>query len=268
MIKIFNSRCEDAMKSIEQNSVDIILTSPFYNTNKKAGKNTTLNNVVNSGYTHVRYDTLVDNMSNDEYCNKCVEWFNSFDKILKNNGVILWNVSYGSENPECMYLSLAEIIKNTNFTIADTIIWKKHTALPNNMSSNKCTRICEFVFVFCRKNESKTFYMNKPISSVRDNGQKNYSNVYNFIDAKNNDGSCKLNKATYSTEFCDKLLDMYGKTNERIVVYDPFFGTGTTGNSCALRGYDCIGSEISENQCIYAKERIEKNGVEVEILKI
>ena len=62
MIKIFNSRCEDAMRSIKQNSIDIILTSPFYNTNKKAGKNTTLNNVVNSGYTHVRYDTLVDNM--------------------------------------------------------------------------------------------------------------------------------------------------------------------------------------------------------------
>ena len=167
MIKIFNSRCEDAMRSIEQNSVDIILTSPFYNTNKKAGKNTTLNNVVNSGYTHVRYDTLVDNMSNEEYCNKCVEWFNSFDIILKNNGVILWNVSYGSENPECMYLSLAEIIKNTNFTIADTIIWKKHTALPNNMSSNKCTRICEFVFVFCRKNELLTFDCNKKIKSIQ-----------------------------------------------------------------------------------------------------
>ena len=41
--------------------------------------------------------------------------------------------------------------------IADVITWKKRSALPNNTSPNKCTRICEYVCVFCRKEEYDTF---------------------------------------------------------------------------------------------------------------
>lgn len=251
------------MESMAEKSIDIILSSPPYNTNKKSGANTTTLNSVHSGYSHVRYDVLIDNLTNDEYSQKTISWFNSFDRILKENGVVLWNVSYGSENTECMFLTIADIIRNTNFTVADMIIWKKHTALPNNMSPNKCTRICEYVIVFCRKNEFKTFHMNKKVSSVRDNGQKNFENIYNFIEAKNNDGSCKLNKATFSTEFCSKLLSMYG--GEGITVYDPFLGTGTTASACIDFGYDCIGSEISPNQCQYAYERLKKKSVNIEL---
>lgn len=46
---------------------------------------------------------------------------------------------------------------------------------------------------------------------------------FNFIEAKNNDGSCPY-KATYSTELCTKLLDIYAPIGS--VVYDPFIGTG------------------------------------------
>lgn len=42
-----------------------------------------------------------------------------------------------------MWLTIADILRNTNFTIADSIIWKKKSALPNNVSPNKLTRITE-----------------------------------------------------------------------------------------------------------------------------
>lgn len=39
MIDIRNEDCLDAMRKLMPKSIDVILTSPFYNTNKKAGQN-------------------------------------------------------------------------------------------------------------------------------------------------------------------------------------------------------------------------------------
>ena len=141
-----------------------------------------------------------------------VDIFNKIDNILSENGVVLWNISYGSDasvNTESiglMWLSIADIIRNTNFTVADRIIWKKNNALPNNVSKNKLTRICEDIFVFVRKNEYKTFNANKKVSSISKTGQKYYENIFNFIEAKNNDGSCKLNKATFSSDLVGGVI--------------------------------------------------------------
>lgn len=195
-------------------------------------------------------------MSDDEYIDWTENIFNSYDKILKPNGVVLYNISYGNENPDLMWLVIAEIIKRTNFMIADCIIWKKNSALPNNVSPNKLTRITEFVFVFCRKNEYKTYNSNKQVKSISHTGQKFYENIFNFIEAKNNDGSCKLNKATYSSELCEKLLKIYAKPNA--IIYDSFMGTGTTAVACKRLGLNCIGSELSEAQCEFANNRLKE----------
>ena len=97
--------------------------------------------------------------------------------------------------------------------------------------------------------------MNKSVAKIGSKtGQKFYSNVFNFVEAKNNDGKCDLNFATYSTELCEKLLSMYG--NEGMTIYDPFCGTGTTGVACKNLGMDFIGSEISTSQCEYAEHRL------------
>lgn len=125
------------------------------------------------------------------------------------------------------------------------------------MSPNKLTRITEDVYVFCRKNEIKTFIANKPVSKIGTNGQTFYKNIYNFIEAPNNDGSCKLNKATYSSSLCMQLLNIYAIENKSIV-YDPFMGTGTTAVACDKLNLTWYGSEISKAQCEYAKERILK----------
>ena len=47
--------------------------------------------------------------------------------------------------------------------------------------------------------------------------------MYNYIEAANNDGANKLNKATFSTELVLKLLNMYATKDS--VVYDSFMGT-------------------------------------------
>ena len=85
---IYNEDCFETMKIMPDGFCDVILTSPFYNTNKKAGKTRTLKNtsVKNGQYDYVRYDVHVDNMTNDEYCDYTVNLFNSFSRILSTGG--------------------------------------------------------------------------------------------------------------------------------------------------------------------------------------
>jgi site-specific DNA-methyltransferase (adenine-specific) len=229
--------------------INVILTSPPYNTSRTDGYS------MSKDKYNSRYVDFLDNKTDQEYIQWTVDLFNKYESVLKENGVILYNLSYSSENTYLMWMVLAEIIKNTQFTVADCIVWKKKSAIPNNRSSNKLTRIVEYIFVFCRKTELKTFKSNKKVVSIIEKtGQKNYENIMNFIEAKNNDGSCELNKATYSTELCEKLLGIYA--NDNCVVYDSFIGTGTTAMACNKLNLKYIGSEISQAQCQYALQRI------------
>lgn len=252
--KIINEDCFITMERMPEQYCDVILTSPFYNTNKKQGKTRNLNNSNPKGYTYLRYDTHVDNMTDDEYCDFTDKLFRGFNKVLKPNGVVLYNLSYGNNNREGMFKVVNRIITTTPFTIADMICWKKKSALPNNCSPNKLTRIWETVFVFCRKEEVETFYCNKPVISIRRTGQKSYGNIFNYIEAPNNDGICPYNKATYSSELCKQLLNIYAPNNA--IVYDPFMGSGTTAVACIELGLMYIGSEISDKQCEWAKNRL------------
>lgn len=250
--KIYNEDCLVTMRNhIDSRSVNVILTSPPYNTGRSVTNERARSN------HEARYDCYADGMSNDEYDQFTVDLYNGFDKVLSENGVVLYNISYGNENPTNMWTCITEVCRRTVFMVADIIVWKKSNALPNNVSSNKLTRICEYVFVMCRKSEYKTFQMNKEESESRSSkGQKMYNNVYNYIEAPNNDGSTILNKATFSSVLVRKLLTMYAKPNQ--LVYDPFMGTGTTAIGCIRGGYNYIGSEISSGQYEFSLRRIKE----------
>lgn len=242
--KIYNECCKATMAKMPK-MVDVVLTSPPYNTSRVGA----------SDKYNSRYDVFQDFKSDDEYIDWTVEIFNGYDKILVPNGCVLYNISYSSENTSLIWLLVAEIIRRTNFTTADCIVWKKNSAIPNNRSHNKLTRICEFVFVFCRKKEVETFKCNKRVvSTVESTGQNNYENLFNFIEAENNDASVELNKATFSTVFCRKLLKMYAPIGA--LVYDSFMGTGTTAEACVIEKVNFIGSELSAEQVKFAEKRL------------
>lgn len=257
IIKFVQDDCIHFMNMLSEKNrkVDVVLTSPPYNTSRPSSERSMKN-------YEGRYKVYDDLKTGEEYCDWCVNIFNHIDTILKPNGVVLWNVSYGTDatiNTEgigLMWNSISDIIRHTNFTVADKIVWKKKSALPNNVSPNKLTRICEEVFVFCRKSEYKTFHANKEVSKIGKNGQQFYKVLYNFIEAPNNDGSTSLNKATYSSDLCVQLLNMYAPQNG--IIFDPFMGTGTTGIACEILNLNCIGTEIDAEQVEYSKERLNK----------
>jgi len=243
--KIYNEDCLITMQRIKD--VDAIITSPPYNTSRKGSS-------LDNACANIRYDEFNDCRTDEEYIEWTINIFKGYDKVLKHNGVILYNLSYSSENTYLMWLVIAEIIKRTNFIVADNIIWKKTNALPNSCSPNKLTRIVEYIFVFCRKNEIETFEMNKEQSSIRETGQIAYKNYSNFIQAPNNDKSTDIHKATFSSTLVRKLIRLYVKENA--IVYDSFMGTGTTAIACIEEKVNYIGSEISKRYVEYSNERI------------
>ena len=249
--KIYNEDCFTTMQNMikDKQKVDIILTSPPYCTpNDDARKYT---DYKFSNY-QVHYDVFEGFESADEYRKWSINLFNYYDSILVDDGVILYNISYTAKTPDLVYLVISDIINNTNFTVADCISWKKNSALPQNQNSNRLTRVCEFVFVFCRKSELTSFRTNK-----EKHGSK-YTTFFNYIEAPNNDildvSINKLNGATFSTTFVLRLLEIYAKTD--CIVYDSFMGTGTTAVACKSFGCGYIGSELSEAQVEFANKRL------------
>ena len=282
--KIWNEDCLQTMSSkLVGGGIDIVLTSPPYNTGRDLKSQRARDD--HEG----RYDEYSESKTNEEYDGFTVNLFNGFDKVLSPNGVVLYNISYGTENPTQMWTCISDVCKRTNFTIADVVVWKKQSALPNNVSANKLTRICEFVFVLCRKSEYDTFTMNKEVSSKReDNGQTIYKNVFNFIEAPNNDGqmpnsmhlrreeglpdeeyyvrnkrdvwnvSVKPCKEAHFATFPPELIRPCILAGCRVggVVLDPFMGSGTTALVAKGIGRDYIGIELNPEYKAIAERRL------------
>ena len=242
--KIYNEDCLTTINNLEPNSVDLVITSPPYNyTPRKGGP-------ADKG----KYDVYRDWKTEKEYFDWTIEVFNGYDKIVKENRVVIYNFSYSIENPSLPYTLVSKIVENTNWQIVDTILWKKSTSMPHPASYNRLNRIWEFVWVFARKSEVKTFKMFKEVTSTSEKGQKYYQIVDNYLEAKNNDGPNDLNKATFSTDLVTKLIDIYGTPGD--LVYDNFMGVGTTALAAIEKKCNFLGSEISDKQCVLALKKI------------
>ena len=228
---IYNENNLITMSRIPDKYISGIITSPPYNI---ATKRTDV--YYNNGYSDS------DNLSENEYIKIRVEEFKEFERILKDDGVICYNISYHNENPILPQLLIAEIHKQTNLTIADIITWKKKNSIPFQTSPTKLSRICELIYVIVKKDNLHSFKTNKEISKINEKtGQKFYKNYTNYIEAKNNDGFNSKLKASFSTDLVEKLIDIYFPENS--IIYDPFIGIGTTAKGCISKKCNYIGSE-------------------------
>jgi DNA modification methylase len=232
--QIYNQSNMETMLQMPDSFVDGIITSPPYNFTSKR-KDVYYNN----GYSNL------DCLTEEQYIQTRIEEFRQFQRILKDEGVILYNISYHNENPILPLLLITEVHKQTDLTVADMISWKKSHSIPFQTSPTKLSRIVEQVYVIVKKDRLHTFKTNKEVSKINEKtGQKFYKGYNNLIEAKNNDGIiCDL-KASYSTELVSKLIDIYFP--KQSVIYDPFSGIGTTSVACKKLGLNYIGSEINE----------------------
>lgn len=232
--QLFNENNVETMAKMPNSFIDGIITSPPYNITTKR-KDVYYNN----GYSDS------DNLTEEEYLEVRTNEFKDFSRIIKEDGVICYNISYHNENPVLPTLLVSKIHNETDLTVADIITWKKSTAIPFQTSPTKLSRITELVYVIVKKDKLHSFKTNKEVSKINEKtGQKFYKNYTNLIESKNNDGiKCKL-KASFSEDFVEKILNIYFPIDS--IIYDPFMGIGTTARSCLKNNRKYIGSELDK----------------------
>lgn len=243
--QIFNENNIDTMSRMPNYYIDGIITSPPYNIATKR-KDVYYNN----GYSEN------DNLSEKEYIKKRINEFKEFERILKEKGVICYNISYHNQNPILPILLIREVHKQTNLTVADIITWKKKSAIPFQTSSTKLSRICELIYIIVNKKNLHDFNTNKEVACInKKTKQKFYKNYQNLIEASNNDKiKCKL-KASYSEELVSKLFNIYFPNKS--LIYDPFSGIGTTAIACKKYDRNYIASELDEELFVLSIKRIQ-----------
>jgi DNA modification methylase len=109
--RIYNEDCLLTMKKLDS-KVNAVITSPPYNTGVRVEYWS--NKIVNGVRVYSqekRYDTYLDNKSSLQYIDWTIELFEGYDSVLEKEGCVLYNISYGNESAETMWLLIAEIIK-------------------------------------------------------------------------------------------------------------------------------------------------------------
>jgi len=96
--------CVQAMRGLDRNSVDVVVTSPPYNRGKK-------------------YDTYVDRMSDEEYLLWSILWTKEVHRVLKPRGSFFLNIGGWKENPFLPFEVLAQLRKQ--FVLQNTFHWIK-----------------------------------------------------------------------------------------------------------------------------------------------
>jgi len=247
--KIYNMDCLEGMKLIDDNLIDLTITSPPYD-NLRDYK----------GYTF-------------DFEKIAQELF----RITKQNGVIVWIVGDSTKNGNESGTSFKQALyfKEIGFNLHDTMIWNK-TKMPQN--HNRYEQGFEYMFILS-KGKPKTFngIKDKPNvaagttahASYRDKdgivkktSSFNKTKIANFGLRTNvwNHKPClgKEDRNGHPAPFPQELIkDHIGTwSNENELIFDPICGSGTTCKMAKINKRNFIGIDISEEYCKIAEERI------------
>ena len=243
----------ETMKLIDDKSVQLIVTSPPYRASVRKD---------NHKYPDAK-DVVNDDQTEEEYIEWMVDIFKQYERVLKDNGSIAFNISYTTFAPSLPYQVINAVFQNTGLMISDTLAWKKNSCVPLSGHPTAMTRIVEPVYIFVKKDFFNKTKGNKLVKSISDTGQKYFTSYFNYLEAKNNDGKVKGHDATYSTEFASYFIDLYSSPKD--LVLDNFMGTGTTGVACKELDRNYIGIDLFPKYVEYAETRIKNHEPEYDL---
>jgi len=204
MHKIIQADIYSALNSFEDNSIDVVVTSPPYWSQRNYGFDEQIGNE----------ETYI------EFISKLVFIFDILKKKLSEKGVFFLNIGdkylnkYGKTPLGLIPYKLAFFMQQNGWVLNDTIIWHKPNHMPSSVK-NRFVNSYEPVFVFSKNIEN---YFTDYVA--------NNSDYENIIDINLQPTPYK-HVAAYPEKLVTKLLD-FTKINKEYTVLDPFAGSGTT----------------------------------------
>jgi len=237
MIDLRKGDCLEVMKTIEDNSIDAIITDPPYNLgNFMHKRNTNLVKMRENQFAYAGWD----NLSQDDWEKEMDVFFKESSRVLKKSGSLLLFMSL---------IKLETIIKIASkykFYYKTTGIWHKTNPMPRNMNIH-----------FVNSTEAWVYFVNNDTSGTFNNNGKM---VHDFIESSL--ATAKEKKfGKHPTQKPTKIISHFIKhlSNKNDVVLDPFMGSGTTGVCSREMDRKFIGIEQDENYFKIAEQRIKEN---------
>jgi DNA modification methylase len=247
--KIYTENCLDTMARMEDNFIDLTVTSPPYDGLR----------------TYNGYSFDFESVAKELF------------RITKDGGVVVWIVGdatiKGSESGTSFKQAL--FLKECGFNLHDTMIWYKKAKFPHHENSKRYKPQFEYMFVFS-KGEVNRY---NPIYDVLNESYGKELNIKCKIKTKNNGKfNGKIKKVVikkhrmrdnvwevsqkgfkgHPAPFPEQLANdhIVSWSNENDLVYDPFMGSGTTAKMAILNNRNYIGSEISKDYVEIANKRL------------
>lgn len=237
--KIYNMDCLEGLKQLDDNSIDLIITSPPYN---KAGfngvhKRNSKNDIWNKTIDYDN-DVNIDNMPEEEYQQWQINILNECFRVLKNDGSMFYNHKLRVKKNKASFP--LEWINKSNFIFRQLITWDRGGS-PN---VDKCRYIpsTEYIFWLIKQQKNPRFKRQEEV--------KFNTEVWKMIPQKNTE-----HPAPFPIELPDNIIPSVAQ-GEKIIVLDPFMGSGTVALSAIKHNCDFIGFELSEKYLEMAQKRI------------
>lgn len=238
--KVHNVDVLDGLNQLEDKSIDLIITSPPYN---KAGfngvakrtKHCIWNKTIDYGG-----NVNVDNMNEEEYEQWQIEILNECFRVLKDNGSMFYNHKLRVKKNQASFP--LEWINKSKFIFRQLITWDRSTSV----NLDKCRYIpsTEYIFWLIKQRKNPRF--------VRQADTLFPTEVWKFAPDKNNH-----HPAPFPIELPDNIIPNVSN-GERIVVLDPFMGSGTVAKSAIKYNCDYIGFENNVEYCKKSNEELEQ----------
>ena len=249
---LFNMDCVECMRQIEDNTIDLTVTSPPYDDLRK--------------YNGYSFD--FENTAKELY------------RITKDGGIVVWVVGDKTEKGSESGTSFKQALyfKEIGFNLHDTMIYMSDKP---PLTHNRYEQKFEYMFVFS-KGKPKTFNpimeeckyagSDKKARTFRHTGDElQETHIKNKVNKEKIKGnvwyfSTGYNKSTkdiiafkHPAIFPEQLANdhIISWSNENDIVFDPFMGSGTTAKMAELNNRKWIGCELSEEYCWIIKERLE-----------
>ena len=243
---------ETVLKEMEENSIDLVVTSPPYDNLRKY-------NGSGDSWNHEKFKAIAKELY----------------RVMKDGGVVVWVVNDKTEKGSKTGTSFKQALyfMEIGFNLNDTMIWKKTNPMPQ-VRQPRYSACFEYMFIFS-KGKPKTF---NPIMRPCKCAGMFYDST-----GKNMDGESGRHKLTYNVnnEMVDynvwEIAIAQNKTghpavfpyeiakrhilswsNEGDVVLDPFMGSGTTILAAIDLKRKYVGIEFEVEYYDMTKKRIEE----------
>ncbi|MXO64236.1 site-specific DNA-methyltransferase [Altericroceibacterium endophyticum] len=243
--KILSGDCIEAMRSLPDNSVDLVFADPPYNLQLGGDLNRPDGSQVDA--VTDEWDRFDSFATYDKFTR---EWLVEAKRVLKPDGA-LWVIgSYHN------IYRVGAILQDIGFWILNDIVWRKSNPMPN-FRGTRFTNAHE-TLLWASTGEKARYHFNyTAMKTLNDELQMRSDWVLPICN-----GGERLKKdghKVHPTQKPEALLYrvLLATTEKGDVVLDPFFGTGTTGAVAKRLGRNWIGCEREDGYRGAALERIE-----------